>query len=297
MPTAPKPPEGRVGGEPSLGDGAGAPACQSPGSSTPYPRSTRTPRRNRSADDRVRPSSPQTVTINVGQSVTWTNAGSVSHTTTSTNQVANDPCCWDMTVPPGQVFERVFTQPGTFTYYCRSHQAQGMTGTVVVLQQATATPTATATPRAGHPDGHPRPDRPSPQRPRSPRRGSRPFSFFRRPKDRRSAAPPFRCSSMSATSPCGRQEHPIGLVKGRSPLFLDNLPEVRTGERTYTFTGVPVGDHTLRVELRQNDGTPFTAANPGDRPVPDHSRGATSPDGDRGSDHDPDGNHWPTTHW
>jgi plastocyanin len=197
---------------------------------------------------------PQTVTINVGQAVTWTNTGSVNHTTTSTNQVANDPCCWDVTVPPGQVFERVFTQPGTFTYYCRLHQAQGMTATIIVQQQATATPTATATPGPATPTGGPTLTPTA-----TPLPTGQPAFFILSPTEGQTISGSTVQVQLDVSNitlrPPGTPNRP---GEGMFSLFLDNLPEVRTGERTYTFTGVPVGDHTLRVELRQNDGTPFT---------------------------------------
>ncbi|GIW08014.1 MAG: hypothetical protein KatS3mg060_2819 [Dehalococcoidia bacterium] len=200
---------------------------------------------------------PQTVTINVGQAVAWINAGSVTHTTTSTNQTPNDPCCWDVTVQPGFTFERVFNQPGTFTYYCKFHQAQGMTGTIVVQQQATNTPgpTATFTVPAGPTNTPSGPT--STATPATPT--SQPAFFILSPTEGQTISGSSVQVQLDVSNlilrPPGTPNRP---GEGTFSLFLDNLPEVRTGDRTYTFTNVPVGNHTLRVELRQNDGTPFT---------------------------------------
>jgi plastocyanin/phosphatidylethanolamine-binding protein (PEBP) family uncharacterized protein len=69
--------------------------------------------------------SPATITIQVGQSVTWVNTDSVPHTSTS------DTGVWDSgTIGAGASFTRAFTTPGTFPYHCSFHT--GMTGTVVV---------------------------------------------------------------------------------------------------------------------------------------------------------------------
>ncbi|MCS6800958.1 MAG: plastocyanin/azurin family copper-binding protein [Chloroflexota bacterium] len=195
---------------------------------------------------------PQTVTISVGQAVAWVNVGSVTHTTTSVNQIPNDPCCWDVTVQPGFTFERVFSQPGTYQYYCRFHQAQGMTGTIIV-QAAATTPSPTATftplPAATTPTVTPGPGTPTGQ----------PAFFILSPTEGQTiigtSVPVQLDVSNIILRPPGTPNRP---GEGTFSLFLDNLPEVRLGDRTYTFTNVPFGSHTLRVELRQNDGTPFT---------------------------------------
>ena len=69
---------------------------------------------------------PDTVTIPVGTTVTWTNdEDSIDHTTTSDDGV------WDSaTLKPGEQFSFTFDQPGTFTYFCNIHPS--MTATIVV---------------------------------------------------------------------------------------------------------------------------------------------------------------------
>ena len=69
--------------------------------------------------------SPAELNIGVGETVTWSNADTVPHTSTS------DVAGWDSgTVPPGGQFSRAFPAAGTFSYHCTIHP--GMVGTVVV---------------------------------------------------------------------------------------------------------------------------------------------------------------------
>jgi plastocyanin len=68
--------------------------------------------------------SPQTVTINLGDTVKWINKGAFSHTTTSNSTG------WNQTLAPGQSYSRVFNTENSFTYHCNFHQS--MTGTIVV---------------------------------------------------------------------------------------------------------------------------------------------------------------------
>jgi plastocyanin len=69
---------------------------------------------------------PKAITISKGTRVRWTNAGSVSHTTTSNNGV------WDSGVmAPGAAFGRVFRKVGTFKYHCTIHPTL-MHGKIIV---------------------------------------------------------------------------------------------------------------------------------------------------------------------
>jgi plastocyanin len=59
---------------------------------------------------------PKTITIAKGTKVTWTNGGSVNHTTTSTKGL------WDSgALAPGAAFAHVFKKVGTFKYLCTIH--------------------------------------------------------------------------------------------------------------------------------------------------------------------------------
>ena len=76
--------------------------------------------------------SPQTITINVGDTVTWTNRGVLAHTTTSGSDCRPDGKWDSLDLGLGQSFSHTFTQPGTFPYFCSIHCAFGMVGTVTV---------------------------------------------------------------------------------------------------------------------------------------------------------------------
>lgn len=92
--------------------------------------------------------SPAQLTINVNDTVTWTNADFTTHTSTSTSA----PGSWDSGgIPPGQSFTpspNPFTMPGTYSYVCTLHL--GMTGRIIVQESTgpTATLTRTSTPTA-----------------------------------------------------------------------------------------------------------------------------------------------------
>lgn len=84
---------------------------------------------------------PASVTVNVGDTVTWTNEDSAPHTAT-----ADDGSFDTGTLGRGQRGSHTFPAAGTVTYYCNVHPS--MTGTVVVAGAATAAPDATAAPAA-----------------------------------------------------------------------------------------------------------------------------------------------------
>lgn len=76
---------------------------------------------------------PKTITIAVGDSVTWNNTGDDPHTATA------DAGSFDAgRISPGASASHTFAQAGTFAYHCEIHPI--MKGTIVV--QAAAAPTA-----------------------------------------------------------------------------------------------------------------------------------------------------------
>jgi plastocyanin len=82
---------------------------------------------------------PATVTVRVGDTVTWTNRDAISHTSTSDGGV------WDTgVIRANGSGSFVFTAAGTFAYHCAIHSF--MHGTIVV--QAASTPQPTAPPTA-----------------------------------------------------------------------------------------------------------------------------------------------------
>ena len=83
---------------------------------------------------------PATITIHVGDTVTWTNHGPSAHTAT-----ANDSSFNTGVLQKGHSASHTFTTAGTFTYICQIHPF--MHGTVVVLANTTSTtPKTTTTP-------------------------------------------------------------------------------------------------------------------------------------------------------
>ncbi len=87
--------------------------------------------------------SPDAVTIQVGDTVTWTNAQGFHNVLLGDSRLnqpgfPNDPA-WNP--PPQQTFDT----PGSYTYFCEVHP--GMTGTISVAGgEPTPTPTPTPTP-------------------------------------------------------------------------------------------------------------------------------------------------------
>jgi plastocyanin len=68
---------------------------------------------------------PATITVKVGDTVTWENQDAVGH-----NVVANDGSFKSPTFGQGGTFAFTFTKAGTYPYVCSIHP--GMSGTVVV---------------------------------------------------------------------------------------------------------------------------------------------------------------------
>jgi plastocyanin len=69
--------------------------------------------------------SPQTITVPVGASVTWTNADDIPHTAVSTDGVFKSKV-----IDTDEKFSYTFTKAGIYTYFCSIHPK--MTGKVVV---------------------------------------------------------------------------------------------------------------------------------------------------------------------
>jgi plastocyanin len=81
--------------------------------------------------------SPATVTVSVGDTVTWVNRQG-SHDIQSNQPLFKSP------PPPVQTFSHTFTQAGTFGYRCNPHAFE-MTGTVIVQAGAKIPPTVRMT--------------------------------------------------------------------------------------------------------------------------------------------------------
>jgi plastocyanin len=68
---------------------------------------------------------PQTLTVQVGTTVTWTNSDDIPHTAVSTDGVFKSKV-----MDTDEKFSYTFTKPGTYSYFCSVHPK--MTGKVVV---------------------------------------------------------------------------------------------------------------------------------------------------------------------
>jgi plastocyanin len=68
--------------------------------------------------------SPQSLTIKVGTTVTWTNKDDVTHSVTADSGVFN------ASIGPGETVSFTFTILGTYQYHCNPHP--DMIGTIVV---------------------------------------------------------------------------------------------------------------------------------------------------------------------
>ena len=95
--------------------------------------------------------SPGTITVSVGDSVTWTNSDAQAHTAT-----ADDSSFDTGAISNGASKSVTFANAGTFAYHCSIHTQ--MTGTVVVEAAAAAPPAAATNPptdtvATGSPDG------------------------------------------------------------------------------------------------------------------------------------------------
>jgi LPXTG-motif cell wall-anchored protein len=81
---------------------------------------------------------PATITIHVGDTVTWINHGPSAHTATADNGSFNTGV-----LQKGHSASHTFTTAGTFSYICSIHPF--MHGTVVVLANTTSTTTTPTT--------------------------------------------------------------------------------------------------------------------------------------------------------
>lgn len=88
---------------------------------------------------------PETITVEPGTKVTWINRDTLGHTATSDD----DGQMFDSgNLNGGQSFSYTFDEPGVYTYHCTPHafentegEYQGMTATVIVLNEDGSTPT------------------------------------------------------------------------------------------------------------------------------------------------------------
>ena len=92
---------------------------------------------------------PESVTVSAGDTVTWTNDSSETHTVTayeeeipsadayfasggSTSEKDARSHLSDGLVDPGETFAVTLDEPGTYRYFCLPHEGSGMMGEIVV---------------------------------------------------------------------------------------------------------------------------------------------------------------------
>jgi plastocyanin len=127
------PPRDRPSRGETSADGPGAPAA----APAPTPETTAT-----AGDQQVAAASasvtivdfdysPAEVTVNAGESVTWTNSGDEPHTATADSGAFDTPV-----LNSGESASVTLSQPGTFSYFCKLHPPEdfpGFTGTIEVV--------------------------------------------------------------------------------------------------------------------------------------------------------------------
>jgi plastocyanin len=78
---------------------------------------------------------PESLNVFTGDTVTWVNKGRLPHTTTGGVNGKPDGL-WDTKhLARGESFSYVFSQPGTYHYFCRPPRGLGMRGVVVVTNR------------------------------------------------------------------------------------------------------------------------------------------------------------------
>ena len=72
---------------------------------------------------------PATLTVNVGDSVTWVNTDGVPHTSTAASNHL-----WGDLMTSSEAFTYTFDTPGTYVYFCEMHPA--MVGSITVVEES-----------------------------------------------------------------------------------------------------------------------------------------------------------------
>ena len=78
--------------------------------------------------------SPANITINLGDTVTWTNGGGFHNVNATLSTYPNNPEGFGNSVSSSSwSFQHIFSIAGTYDYQCDPHTSMGMVGTVTVL--------------------------------------------------------------------------------------------------------------------------------------------------------------------
>ena len=76
---------------------------------------------------------PSNITINVGDTVRWTNTGGSHNVNGTTATYPSNPESFGNAISNTWVYFYVFNTPGTYNYQCDVHVAAGMVGEIIVL--------------------------------------------------------------------------------------------------------------------------------------------------------------------
>jgi plastocyanin len=88
--------------------------------------------------------SPSSVTIQAGESVTWTNSGGLHNVCVQKPGTTGDTCDEFRNGEASTTWTsaaHAFSTPGTYAFFCEIHRGNGMTGTVTVEAPSTGTGT------------------------------------------------------------------------------------------------------------------------------------------------------------
>src|SRR5690349_12541819 len=91
---------------------------------------------------------PKTISVNAGDTITWTNDGPSPHTVT-----ADDGSFDSGNLDKGGTFSHTFDKAGTFAYFCKYHGSKGGAGMSASITVAEAAAAAPAAPAAEAPSG------------------------------------------------------------------------------------------------------------------------------------------------
>ena len=85
--------------------------------------------------------SPSNITINQGDTVTWTNGGGSHNVNATLSTYPNNPEGFGNSVSSTSwTLQHIFSIPGTYDYQCDPHTGMGMVGTIVVNATSTSNP-------------------------------------------------------------------------------------------------------------------------------------------------------------
>ena len=77
--------------------------------------------------------SPSSMTIDIGDTVRWTNTSGTHNVNGTTGTFASNPESFGNSLGTGWVYKHKFTIAGTYNYRCDQHFGGGMTGVITVI--------------------------------------------------------------------------------------------------------------------------------------------------------------------